>query len=48
MVTDVQKDILKQHFDGGMVGTGRQYQEMITRAAEEADLSREKVEVSLS
>ena len=47
MLTDVQKNILKQHYDSGMVGTGRQYDEMITRAAEETGLPRNKVEVSL-
>lgn len=47
MLTDVQKNILKRHFDGGMVGIGRQCQEMITRAAEEANLTRDKVKVSL-
>ena len=47
MLTDVQKNILKQHYDSGMVGTGRQYDEMITRAAEETCLPRNKVEVSL-
>ena len=30
-----------------MVGTGRQYDKMITRAAEETGLLRNKVEVSL-
>ena len=34
-------------YDGGMVGTGRRYDEMITRAAEESNLPRDKVEVSL-
>ena len=43
MLTDVQKNILKQHYDSGMVGTGRQYDEMITRAAEETGLPRNKV-----
>ena len=47
MLTDIQKNILKQHYDGGMIGTGRQYDEMITRAAEETRLPRNKVEVSL-
>lgn len=47
MLTDVQKNILEQHFDGGMVGTGRQYDEIITRAAEETGLPKKKVEVSL-
>ena len=47
MLTDVQKDILTRHYDGGMVGTGRRYDEMITRAAEETNLPRDKVEVSL-
>ena len=47
MLTDIQKNILKQHYDGGMIGTGRQYDEMITHAAEETRLPRNKVEVSL-
>ena len=47
MLTDIQKNILKQHYDGGMIGTGRQYDQMITRAAEETRLPRNKVEVSL-
>lgn len=47
MLTDAQKSILKQHYDSGMVGTGRQYDEMITRAAEETGLPRNKVEVGL-
>lgn len=47
MLTDVQKNILKRHFDNGMVGIGRQYQEMVTLAAEENNLTRDKVEVRL-
>ena len=47
MLTEVQKNILKQHYDSGMVGTGRQCDEMITHAAEETGLPRNKVEVSL-
>lgn len=46
MLTDIEKNILKRHYDGGMVGTGRKYQAMITRAVEETDLARERVEVS--
>ncbi|KAJ7382082.1 hypothetical protein OS493_037236 [Desmophyllum pertusum] len=44
MLTDIEKNILKRHYDGGMVGTGRKYQAMITRAVEETDLARERVE----
>ena len=40
LLTDVQKNILKRYFDNGMVGIGRQYQEMVTRAAEETDLDK--------
>ena len=47
LLTDVQKNVLKRHFDNGMVGIGRQYREMITRAAEETNLTRDKVEVRL-
>lgn len=47
MLTDVQKNILKRYYDGGMVGTGRQYDEIITRVAEETGLRKNKVEVSL-
>ena len=48
MLTDAQKNILKRYFDGGMVGTGQQFQEMITRAAEETEVAKKRVEVSLS
>ena len=48
MLTDVQKNVLKRHYDSGIVGTGRQYDEMITRAAEETNVSKDKVEVSFS
>ena len=41
LLTNVQKNILKRHFDNEMVGIGRQYQEMVTRAAEETNLSRD-------
>ncbi|KAJ7382368.1 hypothetical protein OS493_035428 [Desmophyllum pertusum] len=47
MLTDIEKNILKRHYDGGMVGTGRKYQAMITRAVEETDLARERVENGL-
>ena len=47
MLTDIQKNILKRHFDNGMVGIGRQYQEMVTHAAEETNLTKDKVEVRL-
>ena len=46
-LTDVQKNILKLHFNNGMVGIGLQYQELVTRAAEETNLTRDKVEVRL-
>ena len=47
LLTNVQKNILKRHFDNGMVGIGCQNQDMVTRAAEETNLSRDKVEVRL-
>ena len=47
LLTDIQKSILKRYYDEGMVGTGRQYREIINRAAEETKLARTKVEVSL-
>ena len=47
LLTDVQKNILKWHLNNGMVGIGRQYQEMVTRVAEEIDLTRDNVEVRL-
>ena len=42
MLIDIEKNILKRHYDGGMVGIGRKYQAMITRAAEETDIERER------
>lgn len=47
LLTDFQKHIPKRHFDNGMVGIGRQYQEMVTRIAEETNLTRDKVEMRL-
>lgn len=43
MLTDVHKNILKQHKDSRMVGTGHQYDEIITQAAEETGLPRNKM-----
>ena len=48
LITDVQRNILKAYFENEMIGTGRQHQEQIARAAEEADLSKNQVEVGLS
>ena len=36
------------YFENGMIGTGRQPQEQIARAAEEADLSKNQVGVGLT
>ena len=48
LLTDVQRNVLKRYFENGMIGTGRQHQEQIARAAEEADLSKNQVGVGLS
>ncbi len=42
MLTDIQKNILTQRYEGGMVGTGQKYQAMITSAAEETYITKER------
>ena len=48
LLTDVQRNILKRYFENEMIGTGRQPQEQIARAAEEAYLSKNQVGVGLT
>ena len=46
-ISDEQRGILERFFEGGMVGTGTLYKEMVLKASTDTGLTKAQVEVSL-
>ena len=47
-ISDVQRGILERLYEGGMVGTGAMYKEMVLKAATDTGLTKAQVEASNS
>ena len=45
-ISDVQRGILEGLYEGGMVGTGAMYKEMVLKAATDTGLTKAQVEAS--
>jgi len=45
-ISDVQRGILERLYEGGMVGTGAMYKEMVLKAATDTGLTKAQVEAS--
>ena len=45
-ISDVQRGILERLCEGGMVGTGAMYKEMVLKAATDTGLTKAQVEAS--
>ena len=45
-ISDVQRGILERFYEGGMIGTGTMYKEMVLKATTDTGLTKAQVEAS--